>query len=65
MPQPRARLSHSVHYPGPIFVCCPFLLPLQDKSRNHEERRIAVCLVDDLIENSPAGMAKHFANVSG
>ncbi|KAG2431232.1 hypothetical protein HXX76_009760 [Chlamydomonas incerta] len=36
---------------------------LTDKSRSSEERRIAICLVDDLLENSPAGMGKHFANV--
>ncbi|KXZ45960.1 hypothetical protein GPECTOR_49g544 [Gonium pectorale] len=36
---------------------------LTDKSRSPEERRIAICLLDDLLENSPAGMAKHFNNV--
>ncbi|KAG2489783.1 hypothetical protein HYH03_011733 [Edaphochlamys debaryana] len=36
---------------------------LTDKSRSSEERRIAICLVDDLLENSPAGMVKHFNNV--
>ncbi|GFR44315.1 hypothetical protein Agub_g5527 [Astrephomene gubernaculifera] len=36
---------------------------LTDKSRSSEERRIAICLVDDLLENSPAGMIKHFNNV--
>ncbi|GLC61179.1 hypothetical protein PLESTB_001728100 [Pleodorina starrii] len=36
---------------------------LTDKSRSAEERRIAICLVDDLLENSPAGMVKHFNNV--
>ncbi|PNH09582.1 Importin-5 [Tetrabaena socialis] len=36
---------------------------LTDKTRGPEERRIAICLVDDMVENSPAGMAKHFANV--
>ncbi|GLI67663.1 hypothetical protein VaNZ11_011915 [Volvox africanus] len=36
---------------------------LTDKSRGAEERRIAICLVDDLLENSAAGMAKHFNNV--
>lgn len=36
-----------------------------DKSRGAEERRIAVCIVDDLIEHSPAGRAKYMNMVSG
>eukprot|EP00955_Chlamydomonas_euryale_P001037 12010-Chlamydomonas_euryale.AAC.1 len=37
------------------------IAPLLDKGRSHEERRIAVCVVDDLLEHSPAGRAKYAA----
>uniref|UniRef100_A0A7R9V0M6 TOG domain-containing protein n=1 Tax=Chlamydomonas euryale TaxID=1486919 RepID=A0A7R9V0M6_9CHLO len=39
------------------------IAPLLDKGRSHEERRIAVCVVDDLLEHSPAGRAKYAAQV--
>lgn len=34
-----------------------------DKKRSAEEQRIAVCIVDDLLEHSPAGRAKYMAMV--
>ncbi|GFH17489.1 importin N-terminal domain-containing protein, partial [Haematococcus lacustris] len=37
--------------------------PLLDKSRPAEDRRIAICVVDDLLEHSPAGRAKYFQQV--
>ena len=36
----------------------PLIAPLLDKGRGSEDRRIAVCVVDDLLEHSPAGRAK-------
>ena len=41
----------------------PQIAPLLDKSRNSEDRRIAVCVVDDLLEHSPAGRAKYYQQV--
>ena len=42
----------------------PQIAPLLEKGRSAEERRIAVCVVDDLLDHSPAGRAKHAAQVS-
>jgi len=39
------------------------IAPLLDKSRSAEDRRIAVCVVDDLLEHSPAGRAKYAGQV--
>lgn len=41
----------------------PLIAPLLDKSRSDEERRIGVCVVDDLLDHSPAGRAKYSAQV--
>lgn len=41
------------------------IAPLLDKSRSPEERRIAVCVVDDLLEHSSAGRAKYALQVRG
>ncbi|KAI8476174.1 MAG: armadillo-type protein [Monoraphidium minutum] len=41
----------------------PHIAPLLDKSRSEEERRIALCVVDDLLEHSPAGRAKYAPQV--
>jgi len=41
----------------------PQIGPLLDKSRNPEDRRIAVCVVDDLLEHSAAGRAKYAGQV--
>lgn len=41
----------------------PQIAPLLDKGRSAEERRIAVCVVDDLLDHSPAGRAKHAQQV--
>lgn len=37
---------------------------LLDKTSPPEDRRIAICVVDDLLEHSPLGRAKHFDAVS-
>jgi hypothetical protein len=37
----------------------PKVAPLLDRSRPDEERRIAMCIVDDLLEHSAAGRAKY------
>jgi hypothetical protein len=41
----------------------PKIAPLLDRSRPDEERRIAMCIVDDLLEHSPAGREKYAAQV--
>lgn len=41
----------------------PQIAPLLDKGRSSEDRRIAVCVVDDLLEHSPAGRAKYSQQV--
>jgi hypothetical protein len=33
---------------------------VQESGRTDEERRIAVCLLDDLVENSPTGLMQFF-----
>eukprot|EP00798_Chlamydomonas_sp_ICE-L_P025737 gene25737-11397_t len=38
----------------------PQIAPLLATNRNAEDRRIAVCVVDDLLEHSPAGRVKYF-----
>ncbi|KIY91662.1 hypothetical protein MNEG_16302 [Monoraphidium neglectum] len=43
----------------------PHIAPLLDKSRTEEERRIALCVVDDLLEHSPAGRAKYAPQSGG
>lgn len=42
----------------------PSIAPLLDKSRPDEERRIALCIIDDMLEHSPAGRNKYLAQVS-
>ncbi|MEW5314066.1 MAG: hypothetical protein WDW38_005590 [Sanguina aurantia] len=39
------------------------IAPLLAKGRGNEERRIAICVVDDLLEHSPAGRAKYLNQV--
>lgn len=39
----------------PTWFTRPQIGPLLDKGRNPEDRRIAICVVDDLLEHSPAG----------
>ncbi|KAG1673229.1 hypothetical protein FOA52_013109 [Chlamydomonas sp. UWO 241] len=41
----------------------PQIAPLLEKTRSNEERRIAVCVVDDLLEHSPAGRVKYAGQV--
>ena len=41
----------------------PHIAPLLDKARTEEERRIALCVVDDLLEHSAAGRAKYAPQV--
>lgn len=41
----------------------PHIAPMLDKSRTEEERRIALCVVDDLLEHSPLGRAKYAPQV--
>jgi len=36
---------------------------LLDQDRGSEERRIAICVVDDLLEHSPAGRTKYMPQV--
>jgi hypothetical protein len=43
----------------------PQIAPLLEKTRNAEDRRIAVCIVDDLLEHSAAGRLKYFSTVRG
>eukprot|EP00879_Flechtneria_rotunda_P021574 GHRR01022737.1.p1 GENE.GHRR01022737.1~~GHRR01022737.1.p1 ORF type:complete len:295 (+),score=116.76 GHRR01022737.1:93-977(+) len=37
----------------------PNIAPLLDKNRPDEERRIALCVIDDMLEHSAAGRAKY------
>lgn len=41
----------------------PRIAPLLDKARPEEERRIALCVVDDMLEHSAAGRAKYLSQV--
>lgn len=41
----------------------PILAALLEKSRTPEERRIGVCIMDDLLEHSPAGGEKYVREV--
>jgi hypothetical protein len=41
----------------------PQIAPMLDKGRNAEERRIAVCIIDDLLEHCPAGLQRYLPNV--
>ena len=41
----------------------PSLAPLMMKTRPEEERRIAMCIIDDILEHSAAGRAKYAAQV--
>lgn len=36
---------------------------LLEKGRFPEERRIAICVMDDILEHSPAGAAKYMGQV--
>jgi hypothetical protein len=36
---------------------------LLDKSRSVEDRRIGICVLDDLLEHSSEGLTKYFSNV--
>ena len=38
---------------------------LLEKGRFPEERRIAICVMDDILEHTPAGAAKYMAQVGG
>ncbi len=42
---------------------CAQIGALLDQDRGSEERRIAICVVDDLLEHSPAGRAKYMPQV--
>lgn len=41
----------------------PSIAPLLDKARPDEERRIAMCIIDDMLEHSAQGRAKYLAQV--
>jgi len=41
----------------------PSLAPLMMKTRPEEERRIAMCIIDDILEHSAAGRAKYAAQL--
>lgn len=41
----------------------PSIAPLLDKARPDEERRIALCIIDDMLEHSPAGRQKYLGQV--
>jgi hypothetical protein len=41
----------------------PSIAPLLEKSRPEEERRIALCIIDDMLEHSQAGRAKYLSQV--
>eukprot|EP00878_Enallax_costatus_P012560 GHUV01013118.1.p1 GENE.GHUV01013118.1~~GHUV01013118.1.p1 ORF type:complete len:1009 (+),score=321.88 GHUV01013118.1:364-3390(+) len=41
----------------------PSIAPLLDKSRPDEERRIALCIIDDMLEHSPAGRTKYLGQL--
>lgn len=41
----------------------PSIAPLLDKARPDEERRIALCIIDDMLEHSAAGRAKYLGQV--
>lgn len=41
----------------------PSIAPLLDKARPDEERRIALCIIDDMLEHSAAGRAKYLSQV--
>jgi hypothetical protein len=43
----------------------PHIAPLLDKARPDEERRIALCIIDDMMEHSPAGRDKYLTQVCG
>jgi hypothetical protein len=43
----------------------PSIAPLLDKARPDEERRIALCIIDDMLEHSAAGRAKYLSQVRG
>ena len=49
---------------GVLDPLMPALMSLLDKGRFPEERRIAVCVLDDVIEFSPAGCAKYMGQAS-
>ncbi len=46
-----------------VELLMPQVAPMLDKGRNSEERRIAVCIIDDLLEYCPQGLAKYLPNV--
>ncbi|KAF6254101.1 armadillo-type protein [Scenedesmus sp. NREL 46B-D3] len=41
----------------------PSIAPLLDKARPDEERRIALCIIDDMLEHSAAGRAKYLGQL--
>jgi hypothetical protein len=41
----------------------PSIAPLLDKARPDEERRIAMCIIDDMLEHSAQGRAKYLSQV--
>jgi hypothetical protein len=41
----------------------PSISPLLDKARPEEERRIALCIIDDMLEYSAQGRSKYLAQV--
>lgn len=41
----------------------PSIAPLLDKARPDEERRIAMCIIDDMLEHSAQGRAKYLGQV--
>jgi hypothetical protein len=41
----------------------PSIAPLLDKARPDEERRIAMCIIDDMLEHSAQGRAKYLTQV--
>lgn len=41
----------------------PSIAPLLDKARPDEERRIAMCIIDDMLEHSAQGRSKYLAQV--
>ncbi len=43
----------------------PGVARLLEKGRFNEERRIAICVMDDILEHSPAGTVKYMAQVGG
>jgi hypothetical protein len=41
----------------------PTIAPLLNKARPAEERRIALCIIDDMLEHSPAARVKYTPQV--